>query len=251
MFHFLVWIVFFIRPTSLRLAHKAEKENLSLRIARAELATRIVSIVHAIITSVVSFLLILKDPIVSINNPSDFSGWPKLELTSPMATNLCLYSLSYFVADFMLCSILFKENGFPFWIHAAIGCASSSFAAFGQFGHVFVGPLYLWEGSTPFLNIRWILAEYGLKNNPIYILNGLILIIAFFTFRLILGIPLCIKIIMSLNDEEHQNSLDIKIRVIFSLAFTCTMILNSVWGYGLLSGFIRALSKTKVKVKQP
>lgn len=198
-------------------------------------------------TTLVSFAMIFYDPIIKLDTPFDFNTWPKFELTSNMATNICLYSFAYFLADVMICTVLFEENGIAFLVHAFIGCAGSGFAAFFQFGHVLVGPLFLWEGSTPFLNFRWMLAEYGYKDSLLFKINGFILVSAFITFRLIFGVPLCLHIIKTLNDEEHQKSLQLWVRVLFSTAFTCTMVLNTVWGWGLTRGFIKTITKSSHK----
>ncbi|CAG9814988.1 unnamed protein product [Phaedon cochleariae] len=54
----------------------------------------------------------------------------------------------------------------------------------GGLGDCFFGFIYLMEASTPFVSLRGILSKIGLKNTPIYVINGLMMLAAFFVCRI-------------------------------------------------------------------
>jgi TLC domain len=47
--------------------------------------------------------------------------------------------------------------------------------------------VYIAEGSTPFLNISWLLHQLQMKNTLLFKVFALLLILSFFVFRIILG----------------------------------------------------------------
>ncbi|CAH1997942.1 unnamed protein product [Acanthoscelides obtectus] len=54
----------------------------------------------------------------------------------------------------------------------------------GDFGDCFFGFVYLMEASTPFVSLRGILSKIGMKNHPVYVMNGLIMLVVFFICRI-------------------------------------------------------------------
>lgn len=54
----------------------------------------------------------------------------------------------------------------------------------GGLGDCFFGFVYLMEASTPFVSLRGILSKIGLKDTPIYVVNGLMMLTVFFICRI-------------------------------------------------------------------
>lgn len=44
------------------------------------------------------------------------------------------------------------------------------------------------EGSTFFVNMRWLMATHKVTDSPLYVLNGLMMAVSFFCFRIVLYI---------------------------------------------------------------
>lgn len=45
----------------------------------------------------------------------------------------------------------------------------------------------MWELSTPFVNVRWLLAKMGHDTSRLYVVNGLAMVVAFFLCRNVWG----------------------------------------------------------------
>ncbi|XP_023341058.1 protein FAM57A [Eurytemora carolleeae] len=63
-----------------------------------------------------------------------------------------------------------------------VGFPALMFARGGQ-GDCLLGTSFLVEASTPFVSFRVILCHLGLKDSPVYIINGLIMLVTFFFCR--------------------------------------------------------------------
>jgi len=53
----------------------------------------------------------------------------------------------------------------------------------GGYGDCLLGTAFLVEASTPFVSLRVILCHLGLKKSKLYIVNGLVMLVSFFIFR--------------------------------------------------------------------
>lgn len=56
----------------------------------------------------------------------------------------------------------------------------------GGLGDCFFGFVYLMEASTPFVSMRSIISKMGFKNSRFYVLNGILMMISFFVFRVLM-----------------------------------------------------------------
>ncbi len=94
------------------------------------------------------------------------------------------------------------------------------------------------EGSTPFVNIRYLLAVFGKQNTKLYLYNGYLLIMSFFIFRITLILPFWMHGYPFLFDTFWQ-TLDY---ICFSgNAVACLLldILNIFWFKKLLLGALK------------
>ncbi|MFM2392648.1 MAG: hypothetical protein RLZZ546_625 [Bacteroidota bacterium] len=226
--HFSTWIIIYLRPTSSRLkVHEIDPRSL-----KHELATKIVSSIHAFVTFVLSlyylgYLLLNKDinSILQIENKDDFFQ------------NLCCYSSAFFICDIMLCLILYKENGPLFIIHAFSGFIGTMYGSLLNESHTFIALLFLWEGSTPFLNLRWILMEYGFKDTKLFKITNIILAVLFIIFRILIGIPVTLYVLHLLY---HHEKLPLFVRVAMISACISTIFLNLNWGRIITSKAVKS-----------
>ncbi|KAG7808572.1 hypothetical protein KL921_003654 [Ogataea angusta] len=96
----------------------------------------------------------------------------------------------YFVWDLLYCCLFhFDMFGLPYLFHAA--------AALTVFGMTFAGfcqptiPSFLiFEASTPFVNFYWFASRLpkGTVNETLFMVNGILLIVSFFSCRIVWGI---------------------------------------------------------------
>ncbi|CAH1110187.1 unnamed protein product [Psylliodes chrysocephalus] len=79
-----------------------------------------------------------------------------------------------------------KKNFLMVGHHIFIGCFGFLVITYlrGGLGDCFFGFVYLMEASTPFVCLRGILSKVGLKNSPLYVANGLVMLTVFFICRI-------------------------------------------------------------------
>ena len=164
----LIWVILNSRPITKRLGKSAVTQKLSFRVHKAELATRVVSTVHAIVVTQGALRV------------TYFEGWRLLgtnvgftETSDAAAFYVCI-SAAFFIGDFIICCVQFEEYGYNFLMHAICGLGTFFYVAMSDSAHFWACLALTWEISTIFLNIRWWLLEYKFKESTCYKINGVI-----------------------------------------------------------------------------
>ena len=240
----LIFLVFYSRPTSIRLIEKALELKIGVRTHRAELATRAVAMLHAAVVACGAGSLVFfrrNDSNLVVDNMLDPFSWPSFVTYNEDAIFYACVSAGFFIADFILCVVQFQEQGWQFVIHSLAGLSGCLFCLLYGEGLLYLMLLMLFEVSTPFLHIRWWLIEYGFKDGILYVINGLILVVTFTIFRLIIGIPVLAKMVYELHTAPERDRHGVPMRAIFTMAPIVMCILNSIWGLLLWKGLLKAV----------
>ena len=247
-FHAL-WLAFYVRRTSHRIRRKINHHGhgvLSIRLERAELATRMASTVNALILFVGGLRLLLdRDSHLFVEDWFAPESWPALVTPCKPAAFVACIACGYFLGDISMSAILYEEYGMQFLVHAAVSLGGSLYGALTERGLVFLCILYLWEGSTPFLNLRWWMLEYGYKDSILNKINGLLLVITFTLFRLVVGVPVLTLLVLQLGDENRMRDISLPTRVMFAVFSLAGCSLNIMWGRKLLVNFLRQIGVLK------
>jgi len=116
-------------------------------------------------------------------------GW------DPRVGTLFAVTSGYFLWDSIVCLVHYEGIGFV--IHGW-ACLIIYLNAFRPF-LAYYGPRFiLWELSTPFLNIHWMLDKTGQTGSPLQLVNGMILISTFACARLGYGWIISYKFLLTL-----------------------------------------------------
>lgn len=218
-----IYLIIYSRRTSLRIKQKAAY---TIRLKRQELGVKIVSIFHAIYTSYGANLCLQQFG-------QNFSFYSKNDSSIHFAN----VSAGFFIADLILCIILIEEHGIEFVIHALCALTGSIYVSMSGIGHQYFLNLLLFESSTPFLHIRFLLIEYGYGKTLIAKLNNLIFLLTFAYFRLYLGIPIIIKMCYNLIIEKPLSISMIGFFIMSGIAMT---ILNIYWFIKIVKNAIKS-----------
>ena len=84
------------------------------------------------------------------------------------------------------------------------------------------------EGSTPFINLRWVLLTLKQKDSKLYMLNGVAIFLIFFLVRIITIVPNWL-IFFSLINTPQWFSIDFKYKLICVGACIPLDCLNLFW----------------------
>ncbi|CAD7698007.1 unnamed protein product [Ostreobium quekettii] len=140
-------------------------------------ALRLATFLHNLIVIPLA-LWALRDPALW---EDDLAGVTRLsEVTLGVATG-------FFIFDAAACGMRLKEEGFQFLMHGAL-CALFFTLTVLTGGFHFYGCAYLlWELSTAFVHLRWLLYKIGKADTTAYVVNGLTMMASFFGCRIVWG----------------------------------------------------------------
>lgn len=99
----------------------------------------------------------------------------------------------FFVFDACACALKIREEGFQFLMHGVLCATFFLYTVWRGAFHFFGCAYLLWEFSTAFVHIRWMLYKLGHSSTKIYLVNGLALLASFFSCRILWGSYISLK----------------------------------------------------------
>lgn len=188
---------------------------------------------------------------------------------SPTAYLAIVNAVGYFLWDIVICLCHYADFKFGFLFHAVAcfltfvsflvrvlhsfsACVSNVHAQHLQDGKfLFYGCFYLtFEASTPFLNLHWMFEKLGYDNShPLKAINGVLLVIAFFTSRILCGIGYSTVVWQDL-DQRFPSMVDASDRhfvYYYKFAMVSLSILNLYWFFLLARGLITNIVSPKMQ----
>ncbi|KAJ7286121.1 DUF887-domain-containing protein [Mycena rebaudengoi] len=107
----------------------------------------------------------------------------------------------YFLWDLIDAIINFVDIGFV--LHG-VACLAIYLLSFKPFLAYYASRCLLWEASTFFLNIHWMLDKTGRTGSRFQLINGLLLLVTFFSVRLVYGGLVSYNFFQTLWDGRDQ-----------------------------------------------
>jgi hypothetical protein len=104
--------------------------------------------------------------------------------THPLSHWMLCIAGGFFLHDAISC--YFRES--PFYIiHGLTCCLGYTLGAAYSCGHFYGGLFLMWECSTPFVQLRWVLFKMGRSETTLYRINGILMVISFGIARIFFG----------------------------------------------------------------
>mmetsp|Transcript_1211 Transcript_1211/g.1891 ORF Transcript_1211/g.1891 Transcript_1211/m.1891 type:complete len:252 (+) Transcript_1211:74-829(+) len=117
----------------------------------------------------------------------------------------------------------------------------------GKNGQIFALVCALCEASTPFVNCRWFLDKFSMKNSPLYVANGLAMFFSFFACRVVGFLWMGTRLFAQ---REGFAALPIHISILFLLSFGVGTMLQLFWFSKIAKGMMKALGYGGKPVKK-
>lgn len=158
-------------------------------------------------------------------------------------------TIGYFLWDLYICLKHLDLFGFGFLIHAILSLAVFT-VSLRPMCQTWIGKFLIFEISTPFVNINWYISQLSRGSNisvvPMWfnMLNGILLIITFFTVRIVWGliaITLLIQQMWKIRDllPKYISVLIISINIVLNC-------LNLIWFQKMIKIAQKMANKSKV-----
>ncbi|KIP08903.1 hypothetical protein PHLGIDRAFT_68644 [Phlebiopsis gigantea 11061_1 CR5-6] len=145
-------------------------------------------------------------------------------------------AVGYFLWDTIDATVNFTDLGFV--LHG-LACTIVYSFTFKPCFEYFSCRFLLWELSTPFLNIHWFLDKTGRTGSTLQLVNGILLLSAFFGARIVYGWYISISFWRVVSSSAVRESIPLSYRLVILAGHAMLTLLNLIW----LGKMIRALRK--------
>jgi hypothetical protein len=135
----------------------------------------------------------------------------------------------YFLWDALDAIINFTDAGF---VAHGIACFGIFFLSYKPFMSYYGTRVLLWEVSTFFLNIHWFLDKTNRTGSRFQLINGILLVLSFFSVRIVSGAFLSIHFFSTLLQVRQEISL--AYFVIYALGNLMLQGLSCFWFYKMI-----------------
>lgn len=209
------------------------REQLSRDVYQAVI--RIIGFMHLAVQLPVA-MSVLRDP---------HMGLSKLYARTVTSQAMLLLSGGYFLHDLYSCVTRFRDWGSAYLLHSLVCCTLYSYGALTGFLHYYGAVFLLWEASTPFVYIRWFLHKTGRTDSLVYTANGLMMLAAFFSFRIVFGIWSSYDFFKVTSRElawPQVGGISPHLIWLYRLANISLNMLNLFWFYKMAVGAVKLLS---------
>lgn len=194
---------------------------------------RMVSFAHAILSCSLAFQVLDLPELKS--DPLFGYSW--------YAGQVFAISVGFFLWDSLISAYHIKEYGPGFLIHGVF-CFSIYLFAFTPFAMYYGSIFLLYELSTPFLNIHWILDKMNLTGSIYQWVNGIALVLVFFSVRIACGFPMSFYFLK--NIYLNSNSIPLIHKVLYLVANVVLNSLNLFWFSKMITALRKRASSSKI-----
>ena len=146
--------------------------------------------------------------------------------------------MAYFVGNLIISVVMFRAYGALFLLHAIAALAALAICVFGQRFHYYGCMGLLWEASNLFLNARWLMREYGVRNRWLSAANSYALAVVFGVTRILFGLPLLLSLWSELAAARGAGRLGRAHFTALTALIATLAAINAVWFRKLLAKLV-------------
>ncbi|XXG65791.1 hypothetical protein AAC387_Pa05g3412 [Persea americana] len=204
---------------------------------RVEWNNRGISTVHAIFITVMSIYFVFFSNLFS----GDHFATSVTFRSSPLSAFTLGVSMGYFIADLGMIIWQYPSlGGMEYVLHHLLSLVAIAYSILSGEGQLYTFMVLISETTTPAVNLRWYLDTTGMKRSSAYLVNGVIMFVAWLVARMLLFAYLFYHAYMHYDQVEHMHAFG------FYLAFivpSVLAIMNIVWFWKIIKGLKKTLEK--------
>jgi len=236
-FYILELLFVYLNKIALKAYFKGKEDNKKINNIAYLASARIVGSLHNLVQIPIGIYILLN---------KDFRN-DRVHHTSDLSYFMTIVSSGYFLYDMFICIKRFHLEGPAYTIHAVMCFTSYIYGGCTGLIHYHGAAFLMWETSTPFVHLRWIMYKLKLDHTKVYAINGACMVISFFLARIVWGYYSCYILVSDIVLEQLKpvKSFPIVATVIYCFATVVMSALNTVWFYKMAKKATDVLFKGK------
>ncbi|CAB4304425.1 unnamed protein product [Prunus armeniaca] len=200
---------------------------------------RAISTVHALFITAMSLYLVFWSDLYS---DQQLNAFVTLQ-SSPLSTFALGVSVGYFLTDLGMIIWFYPAlGGLEYVVHHLLSVASVAYAMLTGEGQLYTYMVLISETTTPGINLRWYLDTTGMKGSRTYLINGVVIFIAWLVARILLFMYLFYHLYLHYQQVKQMHIIG------KFLAFGVPPILavmNVMWFGKIFKGLKKTLAKSQ------
>ncbi|KAG4961986.1 hypothetical protein JHK86_038854 [Glycine max] len=182
------------------------------RIQRVEWNNRSMSTIHAIFITTMSLYLVFCSNLYSDNQSS--------ELITFRSSSSSTFALGV--------------------IHHLLSLVAVAFSMLSGEGQLYTYMVLISETTTPGINLRWYLDAAGMKKSKAYLINGVVIFIAWLVARILLFVYMFYHVYLHFDQIEQMHAFGQVLVIVVPLALS---VMNLIWFSKIIKGLRKTLAK--------
>ncbi|KAH9705999.1 TLC domain-containing protein [Citrus sinensis] len=206
-------------------------------IQRVEWSNRAISTVHAIFITAMSLYFVFWSDLFLDNQLASL-----ITFRSAFPSTFTLgVSVGYFLADLGMIIWFYPAlGGMEYVIHHLLSIAATACAMLTGEAQFYTYMVLISETTTPGINLRWYLDKAGMKRSRAYLINGILMFLAWLVVRILFFMYIFYHIYLHV-DQVKQCRTCVQI-LVFSVPVVL-FIMNAVWFSKIVKGLVKTLAK--------
>ncbi|KAH9627394.1 hypothetical protein KSS87_001233 [Heliosperma pusillum] len=150
-------------------------------------------------------------------------------------------SVGYFLSDLAMILWLYPSlGGVEYVVHHSLSGIAVAYAMFSGEGQLYTFMVLISEVTTPEINMRWFLDTVGLKRSNAYLINGIVIFLAWLVARILLFVYMFFHVYLHYDQVIEMHAFG------YFLVFVVPSVLaamNLMWFGKILKGLKKTLTK--------
>ncbi|XP_073151161.1 uncharacterized protein [Henckelia pumila] len=154
-------------------------------------------------------------------------------------------STGYFLSDIGMIFWLYPSlGGMEYVIHHLLSVAGVSYTMLTGEGQLYTFMVLISEATTPWINLRWYLDEAGMKNSRVYLMNGIVIFLAWLVARILLFVYIFYHMYVHHGQVMQMHTAGV---VLVHAVPSTIAVMNLVWFGKIFKGLKKTLARGKKK----
>ncbi|KAE9606309.1 hypothetical protein Lal_00013585 [Lupinus albus] len=207
------------------------------KIQRIEWNNRAISTIHAVFITAMSLYLVFCSDLYSDNQAAELIT----DRSTSMSTFALGVSVGYFIADLGMIFWFFPSlGGYEYVIHHLFSLVAVAYSMLSGEGQLYTYMVLISETTTPGINLRWYLDVAGMKRSKAYLINGVVIFIAWLVARIILFVYMFYHVYLHFDQVEQMHNFGQILVIVVPFVLS---IMNLVWFSKIIKGLRKTLAK--------